>query len=506
MANVRAETSTGDARRFGLTGRLVMALCLLLATLAAVMLLVIVPRTAAAFARHGEELLRDGSSVMRELAARQTADSATVLVDLIRHTAVARQRALRDLPLSLSGGNVDGIRAAIEAEDAARSTRQLANVEALAAEMTRRATAAIKDRLDALAVRQREQTATFADTLRRHHLVLVAAALGVLVVVLGFGVHALVVRPSLRLRAATQRVAGGDLEVSLPPPSRDELGDLARDFAGMVRQLRESRTELHRLAAGLEDDVKRQTAHLEQALADLQSTHRQLAAAERLASLGTLAGGIAHEFHNLIGGIRGCAVELAADETSSERRETLGVITRAADRATGIVQQLLRFARRSVEHVADVDAAAVVEDALRLCEPAARRQGVRVERDLPRQLVVHGSADGLHQVLVNLFTNALQAMPGGGTLRVGVAPGAAGQIDIVVSDTGSGIAPEHLPHVFEPFFTTKSGEQDPGRRGSGLGLSVSYGIVAAHGGHIRVASEPGAGARFTISLPRAGTT
>ncbi len=486
--------------RLGLTGKLVVALCLLLAGAAATMVFLAAPATARAFATHGEGLLRDGSGVMHDLARRQTAETTAVLVDLIRNTATARQRALEDLPLELYGGDVAATRAAIAAEDETRRERQLANVTTLRAEMERRSAAAIDDRLGELDARQTAQTDSFAEALRRDHLFFVAMVLGVLVVVLGFGVHALVVRPTLRLRSATRRVTGGDLAVELPCPSRDELGDLTRDFADMVRQLRESRAALERLTAGLADEVRRKTEHLERALTELRSSHRQLAEAERLASLGTLAGGIAHEFHNLIGGIRGCAEELAADETSAERRETFAVIGRAADRATGIVQQLLRFARRSVEVTGEVDIATVVEDALRLCEPAARRQNVRVDRRLATGLCVTGDANGLHQVLVNLLTNALQAMPAGGTLTV-ASQRDGDDVVLTVADTGGGIATEHLPHVFEPFFTTKSDQHDPARRGSGLGLSVSWGIVTAHGGRIVASSPPGHGATFTVTLP-----
>jgi len=489
--------------RVPLSLRLALVLVVLLAALGAGLLFWVVPRTEAAFLTHGGTLLRDGSTTTRELAERQTVGVRTVLVDLIQHTTEARRRALQDLPLELFGGDVAAMRGAIEAEDAQRSVRQQENVQLLVREMLRRADLHVAESLAALDQRQREQTAAFGAELRATHLALVALSLVVLLAVLGFGLHRYVVRPTLRLREATRRVAAGELAVDLPPPAGDELGDLARDFAAMVVQLRESRTALERMAQGLEQEVAKKTQHLEQALVDLRSSHQQLAQAERLASLGTLAGGIAHEFHNVIGGIRGCAGELLADESAADRRETLSVIQRAADRATGIVQQLLRFARRSVEQRSDVDLAAVVEDALRLCEPAARRQGVRVERALRPGVVVHGDGDGLHQVVVNLLTNALQAMPDGGALRLAVDQ-AAGGAQIVVADTGVGIAATDLEHIFEPFFTTRDREEGPSRRGTGLGLSVSYGIVTAHGGRITVASTPGAGTTFTVTLPGAG--
>jgi signal transduction histidine kinase len=489
--------------RLPLSARLAMALLVLVASFAGVLLFYVVPRTTTAFLERGDTLLREGSLTMRELAELQTIGIRTVLTDLIEHNADSRRLALRDLPLELLGGDVTAIREAIASEDAQRSTRQKDNVQMLSREMIRRADRRIDSDLAELAARQHTATMNFANDLRTTQFVLVGSSLGVLLLVLGFGLHRYVVRPTLLLHRATQRVAGGELAVDLPSPSNDELGDLARAFASMVVQLRDSRGELQRLAANLEHEVERKTHHLEKALAELRDSHQQLAQAERLASLGTLAGGIAHEFHNVIGGIRGCAGELLAEETKDDRRETLGVIQRAADRATGIVQQLLRFARRSVEQRSDVDLATVATDALRLCEPAARRQNVAIERALPKGSIVRGDADGLHQVLVNLVTNALQAMPTGGTLAVRIAEDTT-SATISVADSGIGIAAADLPHLFEPFFTTRTQGEDHTRRGTGLGLSVSYGIVTAHGGTLTVASTPGKGATFTIHLPKAG--
>ena len=329
--------------RLPLSMRLTAALLVLVASFASVLLFYVVPRTTSAFLERGDTLLQEGSVTMRELAELQTIGIRTVLTDLIEHNADVRRRALQDLPLELLDGDVHKIRETIAAEDAQRSARQKDNVQMLSREMIRRADRRIDSDLAELAARQHAATMVFAQDLRQTQFVLIGSSLGVLLLVLGFGLHRYVVRPTLRLNRATQRVAGGDLAVDLPPPSNDELGDLARAFASMVVQLRDSRSELQRLAANLEHEVQRKTRHLEQTLAELRDSHQQLAQAERLAALGTLAGGIAHEFHNVIGGIRGCASELLAEETVDDRRETLGVIQRAADRATGIVQQLLRF-------------------------------------------------------------------------------------------------------------------------------------------------------------------
>jgi signal transduction histidine kinase len=501
---IDAEPPRPRSFRLRLGARLTIAMCLLLAALGVLLTTYVVPQTARSFARHGETLQQEGSAMVHEFARQQIDASRTVLVDLIRHTTAARQRAVQDQPLELHRDDIGAVRAAILAADQQRAAQQQRNVTVLADEMQRRADAQIDARLRQLAAAQQQRTSEFAAELRATHLTLVAIALSLSLLVLGAGLHFFVVRPTLRLRAAAQHIRSGNLAIELPTGATDELGDLARDFEQMAAQLRSSRAALQESAAGLEAEVQRKTAHLERTLTELRNSHQQLAQAERLAALGTLAGGIAHEFHNLIGGIRGCAAELLADEPAAERRETLAVITRAADRATGIVQQLLRFARHAVVPGADVDLAAVVEDALRLCEPGARRQGVVIERQLLPGCTVYADADALHQVFVNLLTNALQAMPGGGTLRATIA--AEGEaVRVEIADSGVGIAAADLPHVFEPFFTTRSGEHDPGQRGTGLGLSVSYGIVTAHGGTLTATSRPAAGATFTVRLPRRAT-
>lgn len=457
------------------------------------------PATAAAFHGHAEDLVRGGGARMRDLAAQQAMAVETLLVDLLRRSAAARAAAVADLPLELLGGDLDAIRSAIAAEDAERAERQAQNAHRLARELIRRADRRIDAGLVELEAQQTAALTAFGAGLRNTLLLVTALLFAGLLLALAFGLHRHVVAPTRRLRAATRRIAAGDLAVALPPPSGDELGELSADFAAMVAELARARAEVERLTHGLEAEVARKTAHLEQALAELRTSHEQLARAERLAALGTLAGGIAHEFHNVIGGIRGCASELLADARDPDSQETLRVILRAADRATGIVQQLLRFARRSLDQRGPVDLARLAEDALRLCEPAARRQGVQVVRELADGAVIQGDGDALHQVLVNLLTNALQAMPQGGRLVVRChRTERGGRLEVV--DSGTGIAAADLPHLFEPFFTTKD-RGDHTRRGTGLGLSVSYGIVSAHGGTIAVDSAPGQGSTFRVELP-----
>ncbi|MCA8973185.1 MAG: HAMP domain-containing protein, partial [Planctomycetes bacterium] len=489
-----AEPIVARGRSLRLSSWLLLALFVFAAALAVVLIGYVGPRTEGAFTAHGNDLIAEGSQAMHEVAAEQTATTSRVLIDLIEQGTRTRRQRLEDLPLELCAGDVAAIRATIQADDARRSQDQRLNVTVLAHEMQVRTERRIKDRFAELSALQARLVDRAGDELRRTHLIMIGLALGLLLAVLGLGLDRLVVRPTRALRAATRRIADGQLDTDLPHPSGTELGDLARDFGAMVAELRDSRRQLQSLNSNLEQEVAKKTEHLERALTDLRSSHRQLAQTERLAALGTLAGGIAHEFHNVIGGIRGCTDELLADENDGDRRETMQVILRAADRATGIVQQLLRFARRSVEQHGKVDPNAIVEEALRLCEPAARRQGVVVERALATGVSLHGDADALHQVVVNLLLNALQAMPDGGRLRIEVAARQQG-IAITVADTGTGIAADDLEHVFEPFFTRRD---DPKARGTGLGLSVSYGLVTAHGGSIQVESESGHGATFTV--------
>jgi signal transduction histidine kinase len=483
-------------RAFGLRGRLLLALTALAALLAIALLGWIEPHTHRTLAVLGQRLLHDSSTTMRALAVEQNDQARDTLVDLLRGSELDRQQSLEQLPPTPTGD----LRAALLAAERSRGQvwRQR-GITAADAWLTR-AEASIEVRMRALERAQTVHASEFLQDLRATHLGLLAALLLTLLAVFGIGLHQFVIAPTRRLRAATWRVARGELQVDLPATGGDELGQLSADFRTMVSQLRTARDQLQQFASGLEQEVQRQTAHLEQALRDLQNSHQQLAQAERLAALGTLAGGIAHEFHNLIGGIRGCASELQATESDAERKETLAVITRAADRGTGIVQQLLRFARRSVDRRECIDPATVAGDALSLCEPAARARHVVVERRFAGGLDLHADADALHQVLVNLLLNALQAMPDGGTLRVSI-DGDADEVRVAVADTGRGIAPGDLPHLFEPFFTTGDGRAGE-RRGTGLGLSVSWGLVQAHGGRIDVQSTPEQGSTFTVRLPR----
>lgn len=496
----------------GLRAKLALALVMVGVATAAVLLLWVGPRIRDAFLHSSDQLIARSADAMRALSGEGTEQSTELLVDLIQYTTDARNRLLADLPLSLygDGDDFERLRTALQERDATRSERLRANVEILAREMQRRAAVRIDAEATRLIAQQTALGEEFARGVRQDAVLLTGLALAVAIAVLGAGLLRVVVRPLRDLRGAARAIAGGDLAVQVGVRSRDEVGDLAADFAAMVDRLRESRdeiasknAELLRWNENLELEVSRKTAHVERALSDLRRAQRQLVHAAKMASLGTLAGGVAHEFNNVIGGIRGSAIEALEGETDPDRREALEVIVRAASRGAGVTEQLLRFARQRVQSVGPVDVAQVLDEAVRLLDARARRAGVRIERTGNAEVPARADGGALHQVLLNLLTNAIQAMPRGGRLAVAVDQ-EADEVVVRVCDEGVGIPADQLEHVFDPFWTSRDREEDPERRGTGLGLSVSYGLVEAHGGSLEVSSEPGRGTTFTVRIPIRG--
>ena len=233
----------------------------------------------------------------------------------------------------------------------------------------------------------------------------------------------------------------------------------------------------------------------------LERTTRQ---SEKLAALGTLAAGIAHELNNPIGVISSRIEIMLLDAQSNALpdgvSDDLGVLHRHAQRVARIAQGLLSFARQAPIERGRVDLNALVEDTLLLLEGSVSKREIAIRRTLaPGLPAVWGDANALQQVLLNLLTNARDALEDGGEIVVQTEV-PAGQPDmarLVVRDSGPGIAPDVVGRIFDPFFTTKAG-------GTGLGLSISYGIVREHRGSLDVESRPGEGTTFVVTLPAAG--
>jgi len=227
----------------------------------------------------------------------------------------------------------------------------------------------------------------------------------------------------------------------------------------------------------------------------------QLSQADKLSSVGLLAAGVAHEVNTPLAVISSYAQmlskQLQGDQTKSA---LLDKITRQTFRASEIVNNLLNFSRTSATEFAEVDLNRVILDTLNLLEHQLKSAKIRIDEDLSSQLpMIHGNTGRLQQVFLNLFLNAKDAMPRGGTLKINTFNGDG--VNVMISDTGSGIAQENIQRIYDPFFTTKASPQDGQRRGTGLGLSVTYGIIQEHAGKIRVESAPDEGTTFYLEFP-----
>jgi PAS domain S-box-containing protein len=247
-----------------------------------------------------------------------------------------------------------------------------------------------------------------------------------------------------------------------------------------------------------QDILRRSTERLRAALEELQRAQRVMVRQEKLASIGTLASGVAHEILNPLN-IIGTSIQLLQmEELPAAVQEQLGVVMAQIRRATKITDNLRMFSHHKEAAVGPVDLNAFLDRTLGLVEHDLNLDNILVDRDYDPELpVIEADADQLAQVFLNLISNARDAMAEWPEQRIAIRTRRAGDgVTISFADTGSGIAPEHLGKIFDPFFTTKG----PGH-GTGLGLSIAYSIIENHGGTIEVHSEPGKGTEFFIHLP-----
>ena len=263
----------------------------------------------------------------------------------------------------------------------------------------------------------------------------------------------------------------------------------ARLYGQMQQALEETR-QAQEQQARLLDEVRR--------------TQAELITASRLAAVGTLAAGVAHEFNNLLATMYGFA-ELGLSGDGAAKDEALQVVQRASRRGQDITRQLLTFARHEPGYREPTKLTDVAEGALKLIHWDLARLGITIQRDYLSDAWVMADAGQLMQVVLNLLTNARDAMVGaGGTLTIATRD-TEQWAELAVGDTGCGIPPELLGKIFEPFVTTKGALGGGTLGGTGLGLSVSYGIVQGHRGQLLVESEVGRGSRFIVRLPRGET-
>jgi two-component system NtrC family sensor kinase len=289
--------------------------------------------------------------------------------------------------------------------------------------------------------------------------------------------------------------------------SQDEVGELARQFDAMLDLLQERNREVRRAADELELKVQKRTRQLERKNADLQrtvtllqETRQRLVTAEKLAALGQMAAGIAHEINNPTAVILGHVDLLVSElgEGAQYVQADIDMIVQQCDRIRYIVDSLLQFARPSPStdeaDIAEVDVNSAVENTLPLVRHALEKVPVRVQKRLVASRQVRIRRYELQEVLINLLLNAARASSAGDTVEVAAADWGQHGVVITVRDEGVGIAPDQIHRVFDPFFTTDASH------GSGLGLSVSYGLIRRYGGEITLESELGRGSAFHVWL------
>ncbi|HEY3309149.1 MAG TPA: cache domain-containing protein [Desulfuromonadaceae bacterium] len=304
-------------------------------------------------------------------------------------------------------------------------------------------------------------------------------------------------RPIKALEEGARRIGAGEQLPDISIDSSDEIARLATEFNAMKHRLTAREGDILALNRTLEDKVLDRTARLEEKSRQLLVAQKELAQAERLASIGQLASGVAHEINNPLAIIRGNAELLemfaGADATNSDGVAT---IIKQADRIERIVSDLLTFSRSGIKRVTVFHLGELLDDILDQVGHQISLEGYTINRCYhTAAIMVEGDRDQLRQVFTNLVVNGLQAMKEGGLLVVDSAQdNVADQCRIIMADNGPGIAAELRKKLFTPFLTTKD-------EGTGLGLAISYGIVKDHGGEIRVESEEGCGAVFSVILP-----
>ncbi|HET7393460.1 MAG TPA: ATP-binding protein [Candidatus Binatia bacterium] len=333
--------------------------------------------------------------------------------------------------------------------------------------------------------RQGSQLISNIETRRQRIIGTTAALVILLSVLILIIVRRNVTRPINQLVQRVREIGRGRWEQRIEIRGRDEIAALAGEFNSMSEELNRSYSKF------LEE--QQQKLKLE----------RDLRHSERLASVGQLAAGLAHEIGTPLSIVRGRAEYLLRRPRSSEELAgNLEVIRSQSDRITAIVRQLLEFSRRREPMFRSVDLSGLINHVGYLLEHQLLEKNLKVEIHVsPKPLLIQADPDLLQQVFINLFANSLHALDRDGTIKIRAYSASSvdgqGSVRIVFEDNGVGIAPEVIDHVFDPFFTTK----DVGE-GAGLGLAVTYGIIKEHGGEITLESEPGKFSRFVIHLPQ----
>jgi two-component system, NtrC family, sensor kinase len=342
------------------------------------------------------------------------------------------------------------------------------------------------------------------QTMKAHVLNMILVSVGFILLIsisAGWLLHRMIYLPLADLDKGAKRLSSGNFDSPIPVRGEDEFGSLARSSNTMMAALKKSRQELEEWVETLEQKVDERTQ-------ELRLAEAEVARGEKLASIGQLAAGIAHELNNPLTGVLTFTHLLRKKmPEGSQDADDLDLVIRETKRCASIIRRLLDFAREKTPEKQLVDLNRVIEETVRFVERSAALQQVEITTDLDAKVPeLYVDADLMKQVLMNILVNAQQAISGRGTItvksrllerrRFAESSEPVPAVEIAITDTGCGIPKANLQRIFDPFFTSK----EVGK-GTGLGLSVTYGIVKSHGGEIEVESTLGQGTTFRVILP-----
>ena len=341
------------------------------------------------------------------------------------------------------------------------------------------------------------------QTMKAHVVNMVAVSVGFILLIsvsAGWLLHRMIYVPLADLEKGAKRLSSGNFDKPVPVRGEDEFGSLARSSNTMMAALKTSQQELKEWVHTLEEKVNERTQ-------ELRLAEAEVARGEKLASIGQLAAGIAHELNNPLTGVLTFTSLLRKKmPEGSLDAEDLDLVIRETKRCASIIRRLLDFAREKTPEKALVNLNGLIEETVRFVERSAALQQIEISMDLDPDLPpLYVDADLIKQVLMNILVNAQQAIEEHGRIfvqscvrerRFRLAGQPQTAVEIAITDNGCGIPKANLQRIFDPFFTSK----EVGK-GTGLGLSVSYGIVRSHGGEIEVESTEGEGTTFRIYLP-----